>query len=110
MSLPHATSGQVVDIGPLDDRLKETVSTALLRTEKLELMRLVLPTGKSLPEHHVDGECTIQCIEGVVSLDVEGVVQSMRMGQIVYLAPGVRHALVAVKDASVLVTILRNQK
>lgn len=109
MALPHATSGEVVDIGPLDDRLKESVSTALLRTDKLELMRLVLPAGKSMPEHHVEGECTIQCIEGEINLDVEGSVKPMRMGQIVYLAPRVRHALVALKDASVLVTILRNQ-
>ncbi|MDB5798671.1 MAG: cupin protein [Paucimonas sp.] len=110
MSLPHVSSGEIVDIRPLDQRLKDAFSNALLRTERLEVMRLVLPAGKSFPEHHVDGESTIQCIEGVVELHAHGSIKPMRANQMVYLGPGVRHALVAQQDASVLVTILRNQQ
>lgn len=109
MSLPHVTSGEVVDIRPLDEKLRDSPSVALLRTDHLEVMRLVLHKGKSFPPHHVDGECTIQCLEGVVELQAHGRQQTMRMHQIVYLAAGVEHALLALEDASVLVTILRNQ-
>lgn len=109
MSLPHASSGDLVDVRPLDDKLKQSVSLAVLRTDRLEVMRLVLHAGKSMREHQVPGELTIQCIEGVVDLQAHGTVQTMRMGQLVYLEAGVPHALVAREDASLLVTVLRNQ-
>lgn len=109
MSLPHASSGDIVDVRPLDEKLRQAPSVALLRTDHLEVMRLVLPKGKSFPDHHVDGESTILCIEGEVELHAHGRTQRMKMDQIVYLGPKVQHALVAVEDASVLVTILRNQ-
>jgi quercetin dioxygenase-like cupin family protein len=107
MALPHVSSGEVVDIQPFDDKLKDANSFALLRTRHFEVMRLVLPKGKSFPPHHVEGESTIECIEGMVELHAHGKVQNMRARQLVYLAPGEEHALVAVEDASVLVTILR---
>ena len=37
---------------------------ALFKTEELEVIRLVLAAGKSLPPHKVPGEITIQCLEG----------------------------------------------
>lgn len=110
MSLPHASSGDVVDVRPLDERLKGAMSTAVLRTDRLEVMRIVLHAGKSMPEHQVPGELTIQCIEGVVDLHAHGKVTSMQMDELVYLGPAVPHALVAVEDASLLVTVLRNQQ
>jgi quercetin dioxygenase-like cupin family protein len=109
MALAHATSGDLVDVRPLNDILKQSVSLAVLRTDRLEVMRLVLHAGKSMREHQVPGELTIQCIEGVVDLRAHGTVTTMRMGQLVYLEAATPHALVAVEDASLLVTVLRNQ-
>ncbi len=80
-----------------------------MRTDRLEVMRLVLHAGKSMREHQVPGELTIQCIEGVIDLQAHGTVTTMRAGQMVYLAAAVPHALVGVEDASLLVTVLRNQ-
>ena len=33
----------------------------------MELVHLVLPSGKALPEHRVSGEITVQCIEGLIA-------------------------------------------
>lgn len=107
MALPHVSSGEVVDIKPFEENFKEAYSHALLRTPRFEVMRLALPKGKSFPQHSVEGECTIECIEGVVELHAHGKVQTMRARQLVYLGPGVEHGVVAQEDASVLVTILR---
>lgn len=107
MALPHVSSGEVVDIKPFEENFKEAYSFALLRTQNFEVMRLALPTGKSFPPHHLEGECTIECIEGVVELHAHGKAQTMRARQLVYLGPGVEHSLVANEDASVLVTMLR---
>ena len=106
MALPHAVSGQLIDVRPLGDQLAAATSKAILKTQTLELMRLVLPKGKSLPDHHVPGEVTLLCLEGSVELVAHGATQIMRAGEMVYLEGGVPHALQAVEDASVLLTIL----
>ena len=109
MSLPHAASGDLINIAPLGDQLESAVSTAFMKTEHLELMRLVLQAGKSMPEHSVEGDVTLQCLEGRVELEAHGKRQALGPGQMVYLAPGVPHALHARENASVLMTVLLNQ-
>lgn len=106
MALPHASSGQLVDIRPLGSQLSSSPSRAILKTSGVELMRMVLVAGKTVPEHRVPGECTIQCLEGKVELTSHGQTQLMQTGDLVYFAGGVVHALHAVEDASLLVTIL----
>jgi len=109
MSLPHAASGDLINIAPLGDQLESAVSTAFLKTEHLELMRLVLQAGKSMPEHWVEGDVTLQCLEGSVELEAHGRRQTLGPGQMVYLAPKVPHALHARENTSVLMTVLLNQ-
>lgn len=106
MSLPHASSGQLIDIRPLGAQLSSAPSRAILKSSSLELMRMVLPAGKTVAEHQVPGEITIQCLEGRVELSAHGNRQMLRAGDMVYLEGGVPHALHAQEDASLLVTIL----
>lgn len=109
MSLPHAASGDLINIAPLGERFDGAVSHAFLKTAHLELMRLVLPAGKSMPEHWVEGEVTLQCLEGAFELDAHGKKQMVQTGQLVYLGPRVPHALVARENTSVLMTVLLKQ-
>jgi quercetin dioxygenase-like cupin family protein len=73
-------------------------------------MRLVLPAGKTMPQHWVEGEVTIQCLEGSIELDAQQngreLKQVLHAGELVYLAGGVPHSLRALENASVLMTIL----
>jgi quercetin dioxygenase-like cupin family protein len=78
---------------------------ALFKSEHLEVIRLVLTAGKSLPPHKVPGEITVQCIEGKIDVTAEGKSQVIRAGQMLYLSGGVTHGVVALEDASALVTI-----
>jgi len=105
MALPHATSGQVTRLEPLGERLTDTVSTALFKAEQLEVVRLVLPRGHTMREHRVQGEITLHCLEGAIDLTIDGSTQAMHAGDLVYLAAGQPHALHAVQDASLLLTI-----
>jgi quercetin dioxygenase-like cupin family protein len=109
MSLPHAGSGDLIDITPLGGKFEGTVSHAFLKTKHIEIMRLVLPAGKSMPEHWVEGEITMQCLEGAFDLEAHGKRQTVHAGQMVYLGPKVPHALHAGENASVLLTVLLNQ-
>jgi hypothetical protein len=64
MAIPHALPGQAIDVAPLGTRLSSEQTIALFKSADLEVIRLVLPAGKSLPPHKVAGEITIQCVEG----------------------------------------------
>ncbi len=103
MALPHTASGQVVDLlgGQVSDK-----TFALFKTQQLEVMRLVLPAGKAVPLHRVAGEITVQCLQGRLQFTSEGRTQLMCAGQLLHLAGGVEHSLLALEDTSALVTIV----
>lgn len=105
MALPHTPSGQIASVRPLGAALEHTVSAAILKASQLEVMRVVLPAGKTMPEHQTPGEITVQCLEGVVEFRHDGRAQQMRAGDLIHLEPRVPHALTALQDASLLVTI-----
>ena len=106
MAIAHAAPGQLVDVQPLGSQLGEVRTSALFKTGELEVMRLVLPAGKTVPAHKVKGEITIHCLEGEVDLMAGGQTQRMKAAQLVWLEGSVDHALTAVRDASLLVTIV----
>ena len=106
MAIPHAVSGQIVDVQPLGQQLCEARTVALFKTEGLEVIRLVMPAGKTMPSHEVKGDITVHCLEGAVDFTADGQVQRMHAGQLVWLEGGVAHALTAVQDASLLLTIV----
>ena len=105
MALTHTPSGQVVSVLPLGDRLAQATSSAILKAGQLEVMRVVLPAGKSMREHQTPGEITVQCLEGVVDFRLGREVRHMRAGDFLHLPGGAPHELTAVEDASLLVTI-----
>jgi len=110
MAIPHANSGQIIDIRPLGNRLKDSTTTTLVKTDHLEVIRLVIPTGKEIPPHKTPGEITVQCLEGVVNFTAEGQTQVLEAGQLLFLRGDELHALTAIENASVLVTILLQKK
>ena len=105
MAIPHAASGQVIDIQPLAGQLLDARTVALFKSDELEVMRLIVPAGKTVPSHQVKGEITVQCLEGEVAFTAGGQTQTMKAGQLLWLAGGVPHGLTAVRDASLLVTL-----
>lgn len=108
MAIPHAASGELIDIGPMNSMggaFDEKASTTLVRAKNLEVFRLVLPAGKVLQEHKAAGAITIQCLEGVIELRAHGRNQRMQSGQLVYLADAEPHAVTALENSSLLITI-----
>ena len=98
MALTHTPSGQVVSVLPLGDRLAQATSSAILKAGQLEVMRVVLPAGKSMREHQTPGEITVQCLEGTVHFQSGGATHLLRAGDLVHLQPRALHALTAVQD------------
>lgn len=102
MALEHAKPGQVVDLGTAGAE----GTTALVKTEQFEAIRLVVREGGRIPPHEVSGDLTLQCLEGRVALTVAGSASELAAGQWVYLAGGVEHAVEGIEDAVLLLTIV----
>ena len=66
----------------------------------------MLQAGRSLPPHHVQGEITIQCLEGMLDVTLEGRSHVLRAGQMMFLPGRIRHGIVALENASALLTIV----
>lgn len=106
MALKHAASGDILRLLPATPATA-LISQALVCDPRLEVMRLALEAGKVIPGHAVAGPLTIQCLTGVVEVQVQGVWQSLQAHELMYIAEGVEHALQAKDAAIVLVTLVR---
>jgi quercetin dioxygenase-like cupin family protein len=94
-----------VDVRPLGAGIAGARTSALFKSSHLEVMRLVLPQGKSLPRHKVAGDITIHCLEGRLEVGTPGGTHALAAGELLYLPGGEPHDVVALEDMSALVTI-----
>ena len=106
MALTHLQAGEVTDVRPLGDRFPTAKTGALFKTSHVEVIRLVLPQGKTIPEHKAPGELIVQCLEGRVEFTTMGESRELLPGGLLYLAESEPHALHALENSSVLVTIV----
>lgn len=106
MAIPHAEPGDVIDVRPLGLALATARSHALFKSSDLELMRLVLRPGEGMPSHSVAGEITLLCIEGRVAFSGESGPRELAAGELIHLCGDDVHALRALEDSSLLLTIV----
>jgi quercetin dioxygenase-like cupin family protein len=102
----HASSGGLIDLRPLRAPLDDSQSTTLLRDDRLKIMRLVMPAGKAMHDHAVDGPIAMPCREGVIEVAAHGISRSMRAGDLLYLASKVPYSLRAIEDPSAALVTL----
>lgn len=79
---------------------------ALVKTDQFEAIRLSLVAGEDIPEHHVSGFATVHCLHGAVEMIFADRTVTMISGDWLYLDQKQRHAVRAVEDATVLLTIM----
>ncbi|SFN10072.1 cupin domain-containing protein [Variovorax sp. OV329] len=105
MAIAHAVSGEVVDLLAPGGVTTPDKTLALFKAKDLEVMRIVLPAGKRVPDHSVPGSITVQCLGGQVELFLPHQTAVLSAGQFAYVGGGVPHGLHALKDSDLLVTI-----
>lgn len=105
MALPHLASGDIQSVLPLGPRLAKTPSHTLFKSAQLEVLRIVLLAGQTMPGHTVRGEITVQCMEGCMQFIAGGQAHEMRAGDFLHLVGDTPHELHALEDSSALVTI-----
>jgi quercetin dioxygenase-like cupin family protein len=103
-AIPQAKLSPVIDVLAARPVPLEAAPSTLVKTETLELRRLVLPKGRQIPTHHASGEITVHCLEGRIAFTSSGTTRELGAGQLIALAAGEPHSLVGLEDSSVLVT------
>ncbi|HEY4565318.1 MAG TPA: cupin domain-containing protein, partial [Thermoanaerobaculia bacterium] len=93
------------DIRPFGPAFAGARTTALIRTNDLEVIRLVVPRGKEIPTHSARGAITVHCLEGRVAFTAGGVTRELEGGQLLYLQGEQPHSVLGLDDASLLMTI-----
>jgi quercetin dioxygenase-like cupin family protein len=68
---------------------------------------IALLAGQELSEHENPGEATVHVLEGQVDLSAEGDVVSGSAGDLL-IVPDTRHALAAVQDSVVVLTVAKH--
>jgi nucleotide-binding universal stress UspA family protein/quercetin dioxygenase-like cupin family protein len=105
-----AKPGDVVDVRPLGIATAAAKTKALVKADELEVIRLIVPAGKDIPEHKAAGTVVVHCLEGRVTFTVFGKKQNLQTGELLYLPTGEPHSIRGVEDASLLLTIFRTKR
>jgi quercetin dioxygenase-like cupin family protein len=81
------------------------LSKTLIRTADVRLVLMVLESGARIDEHKTEGRMTIQGIDGHVRVRSGESTFDLAPGQLLVLDRDVPHALQAVEESSILLTI-----
>jgi quercetin dioxygenase-like cupin family protein len=104
MALRHIRPGETVHLTrPAES---EPRHQALVKTSQFEAIRLLLAAGEEIPEHHVGGFATVQCLRGSVTLMLNDKNVTMSSGDWLYLDQKQQHAVRAIDDTTLLLTIM----
>jgi quercetin dioxygenase-like cupin family protein len=109
MAILHAGPGELVDVRPLGRSLAAARTTTLVKTDGLEIIRLVVTAGKEIPTHSAPGELVVQCLEGRIAFTCLGQTHQLEPGRLLHLPPHEPHAVQGIEDGSLLLTILLPQ-
>lgn len=106
MAIRHSVPGEVVDLRPLGQHLKQARTSAIMKTRSFEAVRLIVREGATIAPHQVPGPIMLHCLEGQVLLGLVGSDVELSAGQWICLDGGERHSLRGIQDSSLLLTIL----
>ena len=106
MALEHAAPGEIVDFAPYGPRIRQQQTSAIVKAELFEVVRLVVLEGNEIRTHVVDGPIMLECLEGRTAIGLSGGTVELAAGQWMHLQGGEPHSVRGVEDSSLLLTIL----
>lgn len=84
-----------------------TTSRALLDNDAVRVVAFAFDAGEQLTEHTASMPVVVQVVRGRLRFDLEGAEHVLAASDVVYLAPGAAHALVAEEASLVTLVMLR---
>ncbi len=79
----------------------------LVRRGPVSIILFIFEQGAALKEHKTEGEVTIHVLSGHLRVTTGDDVHSLRAGEFISLAPGETHAVQAVEETEMLLSICR---
>jgi quercetin dioxygenase-like cupin family protein len=104
LSALRASPGQVVDLRPLGSELTTAQVAPLMRTSDLEVFRVVVPSGTTVPAHEFSREVVVHCLEGRAQLVSPGQAHELRAGQLLYYSSDEPFSVLGLENTSLLIT------
>ena len=98
-------AGELVDSKEHKPWKSGLYSKLLLKADDMRLVFIAMETGAKLKEHHADGSVSIHALEGKLCVHVHAQAHDLHAGQILALAPGIKHDVEAREDSAFLLTI-----
>ena len=101
MAKSHAKPGQIVDLRPFRPKLRDAKTTALIKEEHFEAIRLIVHAGAEIPPHDVAGNIMPHCLESQIVLGLATSEITLARGDWLYLKAGELHSLKGIVDGEV---------
>lgn len=79
----------------------------LVRRGPVSIILFIFEKGAELKEHQTEGEVTIHVLSGRLHVTAGSASHSLRSGEFISLAPGETHAVQAVEETEMLLSICR---
>lgn len=112
---PHTLDASLIhiDVPHFSLRLKSEATwktsdrnaITLCKTEELRVVLMGLHQGAELAEHTANGTLSLQLLEGEIDFRAEGKTYRLTQGQMLCLHKGIPHALSAVQESLLLLTL-----
>lgn len=83
-----------------------TTSRVVLNNDLLRFVLFSFDAGQQLTEHASPRAVVVQLLSGKMEFAVAGEVSALSPGDVVYLAPGERHALTAIEACHLALTMI----
>ena len=106
MNQGHVEAGEVVNLETLKPGMSKDSSYALIKTNDMEVIRMVVPEGREVEEHSVKGEVSVQCLDGTVQFRVGEETKKLTVGSWLYMERNQPYSIYGETDSVLLVTIL----
>ena len=84
---------------------QKLTSNMLLKSEDLRILLIAMESGVRMEEHHSDGRISIQALEGLVRISVQGQVREVSAGNLLAIDRSIKHDVEAFEDSVLLLTI-----
>jgi quercetin dioxygenase-like cupin family protein len=102
----HVKSGDCINLETLREEMDVETTYALVKTSNMEVIRMFLPHGKTVEEHSVNGELSVQCLKGHILFSLDGRAQELTEDDWLYLEKEQPFSYSVKSDSILLVTIL----
>ncbi len=101
-----ANPGELVDVRPLSPTLATDHTRTLVRSDAVEVVRLVVRARQEIPRYTSKGEIIVYCLEGRVAFTAQEKTDVLEAGKLLVLPAGEPSIIKGIEDALLLLTTL----